>query len=346
MTYQYLNTLYVMLEGAHLRLDYETVRIEHENAPLKQIPLHHLGAIVVFGSISVSSGLIHRCAEDGRTIVWLDSTGRFKGRLEGAVQGNVLLRRAQHEALSQPEHTLRHAQRFVAGKLQNLYRFVMRSARTLKSERPTDAEYLYSTAQAIRSCLAQLQETSNLDAVRGVEGKASKAFFEVFDTLIRAQRDQFRFTTRSRRPPLDRVNALLSFLYTLTRIDCQSALESVGLDPQVGYLHALRPGRPALALDLMEEFRPLLADRLALSLINLRQIQPEHFEQHPGGAVYLNTEGRKLVLTEYQKHKQSEISHPLLKQRIPLGLAPHIQARLLARTIRGDIPEYPPFTPR
>ncbi len=346
MTYQYLNTLYVMLEGAYLRLDYETVRIEHETAPLKQVPLHHLGAIVVFGHVNISSGLIHQCAEDGRTIVWLDSAGRFKARLEGSVSGNVLLRRAQHEALSNPEHTLHHAQRFVAGKLQNLYRLVMRSARTFKQDYPTDTERLYETARLIRDCLTQLQDTPNLDAVRGVEGKASKAFFEVFDLLIRAQRDQFRFTTRSRRPPLDRVNALLSFLYTLTRIDCQSALESVGLDPQVGYLHALRPGRPALALDLMEEFRPLLADRLALSLINLRQIQPDHFEQHPGGAVYLNAEGRKLVLTEYQKHKQSEISHPLLKQRIPLGIAPHIQARLFARVLRGDIAEYPPFTPR
>lgn len=346
MTYQYLNTLYVMLEGAYLRLDYETVRIEHESAPIKQVPLHHLGAIVVFGNVNLSPALIHQCAEDGRTIVWLDSLGRFKARLEGAVSGNVLLRRAQHQTLSEPGHVLRLAQRFVAGKLQNFYSLLMRTARTLKQNPEQNSQPLYQSAQAIRAWLDIVAHADTLDAVRGAEGQASKAYFEVFDLLIRTQRDAFRFTGRSRRPPRDRVNALLSFLYTLTRIDCQSALESVGLDPQVGYLHALRPGRPALALDLMEEFRPLLADRLALSLINLRQVQPDHFEEHPGGAIYLNIDGRKLVLTEYQKHKQSEISHPLLKQRIPLGLAPHIQARLLARTLRGDIAEYIPFTPR
>ncbi len=346
MTYQYLNTLYVTLEGAYLRLDYETVRIEHENTPIKQVPLHHLGAIMVFGNVNLSSALIHRCSEDGRSIVWLDAFGRFKARLEGAVSGNVLLRRAQHEALSNPQSTLALAQRFVAGKLQNLYRMLMRTARTLKASDPADSERLYHSAHLIKTSLESLPNACSLDDLRGIEGRASKCFFEVYDCLIRVPRNQFCCGVRSRRPPRNRVNALLSFLYTLTRSDCQSALESVGLDPQVGYLHALRPGRPALALDLMEEFRPLLADRLALNLINLRQVQPEHFEEHLGGAVYLNPEGRKLVLTEYQKHKQSEIPHPLLKQRVPLGLAPHIQARLLARTLRGDIPEYPPFTPR
>ncbi len=346
MTYQYLNTLYVMLEGTYLRLDYETVRIEHESAPVKQIPLHHLGAIVLFGNIGISPALIHKCAEDGRSIVWLDSNGRFKARMEGAVSGNVLLRRAQHETLSNPDRTLQLAKRFVAGKLQNTYRLLMRTARTLQPNEAETAQRLYDSAQSLREWLEALVSATSLDEVRGVEGQASKVYFEVFDLLIRAQRNEFRFGGRSRRPPRNRVNALLSFLYTLTRVDCESALESVGLDPQVGYLHALRPGRPALALDLMEEFRVLLADRLALNLINLRQIQPEHFEEHPGGAVYLNVDGRKLVLTEYQKHKQSALSHPLLKQRVPLGLTPHIQARLLARTLRRDIPDYPPFTPR
>jgi CRISPR-associated protein Cas1 len=337
MTYQLLNTLYVTLEGAYLRLDNEAVVIVHEDAEIKRVPLHHLSGIVMLGNIMVSPPLMHRCAEDGRALVWLDEFGRFRARVEGRVSGNVLLRRAQHAALDNPDTVQHLARTFVEGKLQNQIQVLQRAGR----ER-ADA-YLGDAVAQLKSYLQQLRAAPDLDAIRGVEGYAARVYFEAMDALITAQREAFRMHARTRRPPRDRFNALLSFIYSLLTNDYVSALEGVGLDPQVGYLHALRPGRPALALDLMEELRPALADRFALSLVNLQQLTTDHFEERPGGAVLLNEQGRRELLIAYQKRKQEQVQHPVLQTRIPWGIVPHIQARLLARYLRGDIHEYPPF---
>lgn len=343
MIYQLLNTLYVTVDGTYLRLNNEAVEVLQEGTLLKRVPLHHLGAIVMLGNISVSPPLMERCAQDGRSLVWLDDSGRFRARVEGPVSGNVLLRRNQHKTHDDPHATCNLARSFVQGKLHNQLQVLQRALREHANPETTQ---LQTAATQIRTYLQSLEHAHDLDTVRGVEGYASKVYFDALDALITAQRDSFRMLGRTRRPPRDRFNALLSFVYSLLTVDCVSALEGVGLDPQVGYLHALRPGRPALALDLMEELRPALADRFVLSLVNLHQINPSHFEERPGGAVLLNDSGRREVIVAYQKRKQEQVYHPVAQTRIPWGLVPHIQARLLARVLRGDILEYPPFTIR
>lgn len=339
-----LNTLYVQTQGAYLRLDHETLKVEVEGQTRLQVPLHHLGAIVIFGDILISPALLARCAEDGRAITWLSPGGRFRARLEGPVSGNVLLRRAQHEALSDPERTLDIARNLVAGKVRNLRNSVLRSAR--EAETPHPREALQLTAGFLAEVLTRLPQVSSLDRLRGLEGEAARAYFHTFHHMIRGDRELFAFDGRSRRPPQDPVNALLSFLYALLLSDCAAAAQGVGLDPQVGFLHALRPGRPSLALDLMEELRPVLADRLALTLINRRQLAAKDFHRRPGGAVLLTEAGRKTVLVAYQERKQEEITHPLVRQKMALGLVPHLQARLLARHLRGELPGYPPYIHR
>jgi CRISPR-associated protein Cas1 len=339
--HQLLNTLYVTTEGAYLRLDHETLKVDVEGVTKLQVPLHHLGGIVCFGNVLVSPFLLHRCAEDGRSVVFLNYHGRFKARVEGPVSGNVLLRRAQHQALADPTKPPLIARHIVAGKIQNARQVILRSAR--EAEDSSDSAFLDQCADELRDSLARLEKSAGLDDVRGIEGNAARAYFDVFDRMVRANRDDFHMNGRSRRPPLDRMNALLSFLYTLLLGDCVASVEGVGLDPQVGFLHALRPGRPALALDMMEELRAVLADRLALTLINRQQLTAKDFEERTGGAVYLNESGRKTVLVAYQKRKQDEIQHAVLERQVPFGLVPHVQARLLARFLRGDLPDYPPF---
>lgn len=348
MALELLNTLYVLTQGAYVHLEGETVRVDLKDERLKQTPLHHLGAIVTFGLVTVSPYLMHRCAEDGRAITFMDANGRYLARVEGATSGNVLLRKAQYETHRDESAAATVARCIVAGKLQNCRAVLNRAIREAgEGKRAKDAVAALSrAAEAIAGQLKSLGQARSLDAVRGAEGHGSAAYFEAFDALITQQRTDFRFDTRSRRPPRDRVNALLSFLYALLMNDCRAACEGVGLDSQFGFLHAIRPGRPALALDLMEEFRAPLADRLALTLINRRQIGPEDFRERPGGAVLLNEEGRKKVVAAYQTRKQTEVSHPLLKTGVPLGVIPHLQARVLARCLRGDIPFYTPFIPR
>jgi len=270
--------------------------------------------------------------------------GRFRGRLAGPTQGNVLLRRAQHLALSEPNQPWRIARQIVAAKIQNSRNQILRSGRN--SEDATDKAALAEAADRLADVLVRLKETSDLNEVRGAEGEAARAYFGVLNHMLRVDDDAFVFEKRTRRPPRDPTNAVLSFLYSLLCAECASALEGVGLDPQVGYLHALRPGRPALALDLMEELRSPLADRLALTLINRRQLQAKDFEEKDGGAVYLNDEGRRTVLVAYQERKEAEIEHRVLQKKLPFGLVPHIQARLLARHLRGDLEDYPPFVYR
>lgn len=338
-----LNTLYVQTERAYLHLDHDTVRVEIERETRLRVPLLQLSSIVCFGDTLTSPALLHRCADDGRTVAWLDRNGRFKARLEGPVSGNVLLRRAQHLALAD-ERQLAIARNMVAGKLRNSRHVLLRGARD--AILTDDAAVLREAATAIGAIIERLPSRDLLDGLRGDEGEAAAWYFGAFGALVREDRDAMGFTIRSRRPPRDRMNALLSFLYTMVRIDCVAALESVGLDPQIGFLHALRPGRPALALDLMEELRPVIADRLALSLVNRRQLTRADFDEHPGGGVLLSETGRRTVLIAYQKRKEEEVEHRVLGGRMPAGLVPHVQARLLARRLRNDLEHYLPYIAR
>jgi CRISPR-associated protein Cas1 len=338
---QILNTLYVMTQGAYCHLDHDTLKVEIERETKLQVPLHHLGVLVVFGDVLISPALMHRFADDGRMIVLMDGIGRFKCRMSGPTSGNVLLRCAQHQALIDQGKLFLIAKNIVAGKIQNTRQIVLRGAR--EADNSKDSTTLKNTAIGLSNSLDRLATIQDLDTVRGIEGEAARQYFASFGLMVRENREIFDFKERSRRPPLDPINALLSFLYAILLNDCVAAIEGVGLDPQVGYLHALRPGRPALALDLMEEFRPILADRLALTLVNRRQVGMKDFETHPGGAVYLNEKGRKEVVVAYQKRKQEEVKHQVLEQKIPFGLICHTQARLLARYIRGDTETYIPF---
>jgi CRISPR-associated protein Cas1 len=342
---QLLNTLFVTTSNAYLRLEGETLCVEVEHEKKLQVPLHHLGGIVTFGDVMLTPALLRRCATDGRNVVLLDRNGRFSGRLEGPVSGNILLRQAQYQAAVDHVSTVAIARACIAGKLRNSRHVLLRGAREAKAE--ADAKTLRQAAKLLANHHRSLSGATNLDTLRGLEGDSARAYFGALPALIRAeQRAAFAFEQRSRRPPRDAFNALISLLYTLLVHDCQAALEGVGLDPQLGFLHAVRPGRPGLALDLMEEFRAVIADRLALTLINRSQLMAKHFEPRPGGAVYLNDDGRKTVLTAYQQRKQEEITHPLLGQSIPIGLLPHVQARLLARVLRGDMVSYLPFMNR
>lgn len=332
-----LNTLFVHAQGARLRLEGNTVRVEKEGKLQLQVPLHHLGSIVLFGSVVVTPALLGRCMEEGCSITWLSEGGRFLGRIEGRTSGNVFLRRAQHQALDRKETVLTLAKALVGAKVKNTKTVLQRALR----ERQARSERLRIGLEEQEYVLARLPHAETLEEVRGLEGQAAAAYFSSFGEMILAP--DFSFHGRVKHPPTDPVNTLLSFLYTLLTADTVAALEGVGLDPQVGYLHSLRPGRPALALDLVEEFRSWWADRLALSLLNRRQLVPDHFVELPGGVVQLTPEGRKEVIRAYQKRKQQEVTHPLLKRPVPIGLIPHIQARLLARYLRGDLPAYPAF---
>lgn len=343
MIHELLNTLYVQAQGSYIRLDHETLVLETPEQKPFQIPLHHLGAIAVFGNVMLSPFILSKCAAEQRAVVWFSRAGRFEARLSGPTSGNVLLRKAQHETLAQPEAALRLARRFVTGKIRNTRHVLQRSLRDDATDPPapvTEAE------QSLREHGEQATRAQTLDELRGIEGNASALYFACFDHLLHPQEDVWRFTERSRRPPRNRINALLSFAYTLLTAECVAALEGVGLDPQVGYLHALRPGRPALALDLVEEFRSVVADRAVLTLVNRSQIQARHFEGRTGGSVTLTDEGRKVFLRHWQERKKTNVPHPAFPESVPLGLLPHLQARILARTLRGELEDYVPYAAR
>lgn len=336
-----LNTLYVMTAGAGLRKDGENVVVEIDSAERGRAPLHMLGSIVVFGAVWLSPALMGACAGAGISIVLLERNGRFMARVEGPVAGNVLLRRAQYDLSETPDEIVRG---ILLGKIANQRSVLMRAMRDHgPSLLPECLEALADAVDRQARILRRIQHAHGIDTMRGLEGEAAQLYFAVFDNLIRVNDPAMRFTVRSRRPPLDAVNALLSFLYTLLTHDCRAAAESVGLDPAVGFLHRDRPGRPSLALDLMEELRSPLADRLALSLINRRQVGPRDFTTRDGGAVLLTDDGRRTVLTAWQERKKEERQHPFLDERAPLGLVPFLQAQLLARFVRGDIDAYPPW---
>ena len=337
-----LNTLYVTTEGAGLRKDGENLVAAVDGMERARVPLHMLASVVVFGAVFLSPALIGACAAAGITIVLLDRAGRFQARIEGPVAGNVLLRRAQYRASDAPDDIVRG---LVLGKVANQRSVLMRALRDHAEDFEPQARAAIEAAVARQAqILRRLNEGSDgADALRGAEGEAASLYFGVFGHMIRAPDPEIAFRGRSRRPPLDPVNAVLSFLYTLLTHDCRSAAESVGLDPAVGFLHRDRPGRPSLALDLMEELRPVLADRLALSLFNRRQLRARDFEIRDGGAVWLSEDGRKTVLTAWQERKKEERLHPFLEEKAPLGLVPFLQAQMLSRHLRGDLDAYPPW---
>ncbi|WP_301101830.1 type I-C CRISPR-associated endonuclease Cas1c [Propionivibrio sp.] len=339
-----LNTLYVTTPLSYLHLDNDTVRVEVERETRLRVPLHHLGSVVVFGNVLVSPALMHRLADDGKSLVLLSEHGRFKARLEGPVSGNILLRQAQHAYAGDPAFTLAIARAFVAGKIKNTRQVLVRGARETKDGEESDR--LTRRADDLAAALRALPGAADLDTLRGIEGEAARQYFAGLNLVLRADaRAVFAMDGRSRRPPRDRMNALLSFLYAMLMNDCRSAVESVGLDPQLGFLHAVRPGRAALALDLMEEFRPV-ADRLALTLVNRGQLNRDDFTEHEGGAVTLADNGRKTVVVAWQEKKHEELVHPLLEQPVAIGLLPLLQARFLARTLRGEMENYLPFIGR
>lgn len=334
-----LNTLYVTRQDAYLRKDGETVAVDIEKKTVLRLPIHTIEGIVTFGNVMTSPYLLSLCAERGVCVSMMSEHGRFLARVEGPVSGNVLLRMAQMRAHEDPDAKGSLARNFVIGKLCNC-RTVLQ--RRMRDHGETTA--LKEAEAKHKDVIRRLRESSpETVRIRGLEGEAAAVYFGAFNDLLVAQQEDFKMTSRNRRPPLDPMNALLSFLYTLLAHECRGALEGVGLDPQIGFLHELRPGRPSLALDLMEELRAVLADRVAVSLVNLKQVVAKDFTVTDSGAVLLSDDARKTVLAVWQKKKQEQIRHPFLDEQIPLGLLPHVQALLLARHLRGDMDAYPPF---
>lgn len=341
---RHLNTLYVTTESAWLSKDGENAVVRVDGSERGRVPVHLLGGIVCFGALGVSPPLMGHCAERGVSISMLSRSGRFLARVEGPVSGNVLLRRAQYRTTDDTSDTAAIVSNLVTGKILNQRTVVRRALRDHGASTPESVSVrLAACERRLTDAARRSSRSEATDTLRGIEGEAARVYYEVFGDLVRANTESFAFSGRSRRPPLDPVNALLSFLYTLLVHDCRSALETVGLDPAVGFLHRERPGRPSLALDLMEELRPVLADRIALSLINRRQISPSDFDTAMSGAVMLREAGRKATLLAYQQRKRDEMMHPFLKERTTLGLVPFVQATLMARRLRGDLDGYPPF---
>lgn len=336
-----LNTLYVTTPEAYLALDGENVLVQQGNEELLRVPLHNLEGIVTFGYTGASPALMGACASRNTSLCFMTVHGRFLARVAGETQGNVLLRKQQYRLSDDATASCNIAKHMIIGKLFNA-RWILERA-TRDHALRVDVEKLQAASQSIQQCLKQVKDCEDLDQLRGIEGKGADLYFRVLDELILNQKEAFYFVQRNRRPPLDNFNALLSFLYTLLANDTAAALTTVGLDPYVGFLHRDRPGRVSLALDVMEEFRPILADRLAISLVNRKEVQDTGFTKRENGAVVMNDETRKTVLSAWQARKREVITHPFLKEKLQWGLVPYVQALLLARYIRGDLDAYPPF---
>lgn len=336
-----LNTLFLTKPKAQVHKDGECLLVKDQGQVVLRTPIHLLGGVVCLGRIYVSPQALAHCAENNVAVSYLSENGRFWGRLQGPVSGNVLLRKQQYRVSDNEAQAGDIARAVVAAKIANCRTVLRRAARSGQSEeRGGD---LGQAADQLGAILERLEPEYDLARIRGLEGEAASAYFEVFDHLISQQKEDFFFQGRSRRPPLDRVNALLSFTYTLLVHDVSAACQAVGLDPQVGFLHRDRPGRPSLALDLMEEFRPIMADRLVLSLINLRKISAKSFKPTGSGAVSMTDEGRKALIVAYQGRKKDKIHHPFLNEKLAMGLIPFVQALLLARNLRGDLDAYPAY---
>ncbi|MFT3990797.1 MAG: type I-C CRISPR-associated endonuclease Cas1c [Luteolibacter sp.] len=341
---RHLNTLFITLEGAYLRKDGAAVEVRHEGETKLRVPLHNLEGIACFGwDISASAALMAACAEACVALSFHTPHGKFLAATNGFTSGNILLRREQYRRADHEPAALAIAANMISAKLANTRHILMRAARDHGEKSPEKAHSLIQTADFLAVRITLTRRATTLDSLRGIEGDSAAAYFSTFTHLLTNQDPGITLTGRSRRPPLDPVNALLSFLYVLLMHDCRSALESCGLDAQCGFLHRDRPGRPSLALDLMEEFRAYLADRTALSLFNRQQLTLKDFDLKENGAVLLKEDSRKKVLTAWQERKQDEITHPFLDEKTTIGLLPQLQARLLARHLRGDLDAYPAF---
>ncbi len=338
---KHLNTLFVTTQGSYLSKEGETIVVKVDGEVRLQLPIHTIGGVVCFGLVSCSPYLMGFCAEKGVALSFMTENGHFLAKVQGPVSGNVLLRREQYRWADDPKRSADMARAVIIAKLANS-RTVMQRALRDHSEK-IDGKNIRRVVSSLDNSLEACNREYDLDKLRGIEGDAAAVYFSVFDDLILVQKESFQFKERNRRPPLDNVNCLLSFLYTLLVHDARSALEAVGLDPAVGFLHRDRPGRPSLALDLIEEFRPFLADRLGLWLINLRQVQDKGFKKMESGAVVMDDDTRKTLITTYQDRKREEILHPFLEEKVTVGLLMHAQALLMARHIGGDMDGYPPF---
>lgn len=336
-----LNTFYILSEDIYLSLEGENVVASRDRQVAARFPLHTLQNIITFSYAGASPALIGACAERQIGLAFCTPRGRFLARVCGENSGNVLLRRTQYRAADDPVQCCRISRTMIFGKLFNA-RWVMERTRRDHGLR-VDGEKLISVSRQIYGLLPQVKEAASLEELRGLEGVGASAYFSVFNDMILGDKETFSFQGRSRRPPLDPVNALLSFAYSLLAHDCASALESVGLDSYVGFLHRDRPGRSSLALDLMEELRPCMADRFVLTLINNRQVKAADFLYMESGAVLLSEDGRKAFLNNWQERKKETLTHPYLGEKLPWGMIPYIQALLLARHLRGDLDTYPPF---
>lgn len=336
-----LNTLYVTSEDAYLSLDGENVVVNQNQEVTARFPLHALESIISFSYAGASPALMGGCVQRGINLVFCSPRGRFLARCCGESNGNVLLRRQQYRIADDPEQNIKIARNMIFGKVYNARWSVERTRRDHKLR--VDEAALASASKQMQDYLPCILESDVPDTLRGLEGVAANAYFSVLDQLILNNKEDFFFRSRSRRPPLDNMNAMLSFAYSLLGNDCASALESVGLDSYVGFLHTDRPGRASLSLDLMEELRPCIADRFVLTLINNRKIHGKDFLHQENGAVLMTDEARKVFLRAWQEHKKEQITHPYLKEKMPWGLVPYVQAQLLSRYLRGDLDEYPPF---
>lgn len=336
-----LNTLYVLSEDVYLALDGENVVVLREEETAGRFPLHTLENIVSFSYKGASPALLGACASRMIGMSFYSPRGKFLARTAGTSYGNVLLRKEQYRISDLPEKSLFYAKNMIIGKVFNCRWSLERTIRD--NGMRINTERVKKVSLALNEGLNNIRNCESLDSLRGLEGEMASQYFSVFDELVINQKDAFKFNGRSRRPPMDNINALLSFVYTILGNECAGALEGVGLDAYVGFMHCDRPGRKSLALDLLEELRGIMADRFVLTLVNKKVIKDEHFDRQGDGAVLLNEEGRKQFFSAWQSHKKELLTHPFLKEKISWGLVPYVQALLLARTIRGDLESYPPF---
>ena len=336
-----LNTLFVTLEDAYAALDGENIVVKQGDNVAGRFPLHILESIYLFSYAGASPALMGKCVQEGINLVFLTPRGRFLARASGESQGNVLLRRTQYRIADDPLQSCRIARNMIFGKLSNARQVLNRMRRDHAMS--IDEEKFQNASEQLKAFMTQVLAETTLEELRGLEGAGATIYFRLFDDMILRNKESFFFQTRNRRPPLDNVNALLSFVYTMLGNDCASALETVGLDAYVGFLHRDRPGRTSLAQDLLEELRPCMADRFVLTLINDRIVTLDDFQKQENGAVFLTSDGRRKVQKEWQTKKQQKITHPFLKEKIDWGLVPYVQALLLARCLRDDLEGYPPF---
>lgn len=336
-----LNTLYITNPDGYLLLDGENIVVRCDDSEIGRIPLHNLESIVTMGYAGASPALMGKCAENNIAMVFLKPSGRFLAKVTGKAYGNILLRREQYRMADNENIRTAVSKDFITGKIFNSRSVVDRAIRDYSLR--LDTGVLKNVSNHLKSAIKDVREAEDCDQLRGYEGEAATCYFSVFDDLILQQKDDFKFERRSRRPPLDNVNALLSFTYSLLTSMCSAALEAVGLDPYAGFMHTDRPGRASLALDLMEELRPVMADRFVLTLINKRLVASSGFQCKENGAILMDDETRRIVLKLWQERKKEVLTHPFLEEKIEWGLIPYAQAMLLARYIRGDLDEYPPF---